>query len=108
MNQDIQRHLKSGYNCPIWKKQDNATWSTLQKSICTDCASKIPNSFIVMSDAMAIDINHNVSAEAKTNEIIDWIEWNDTIKHFESIYRKKVKCSECGKSIKGEVNFNGF
>lgn len=54
---------------------------------------------------MAIDSKDNTSSSAKYNDIIDWIEWDDEKKHFLSIFRNKIECSECGKEIKGEVKF---
>jgi len=108
MNQCIDRELKGGYNSPIWKKQCQSTFKTLQKSICTDCAKGVPNNFSIMSDAMAIDSQDQTSASANINDIIDWIEWDDEKKKFLSIFRNKVECSECGNQIKGKVVFNGY
>jgi len=108
MNQCIERELNGGYNSPIWKKQCNTTFKTLQKRICTECAKKIPDNFTIMSDAMAIDSNHNTSASANTNNIIDWIEWDNKEKHFLSIFRNKVICSECGNEACGQVIFKGY
>lgn len=108
MNEYLQRTLEGGYKSPVWKKQNSTTWRTLQNRICTECALKIPNEFIIMSDAMAIDSKNGTSSDAKLNDIIDWIEWDDEKKNFLSIFRNKVECSECGKEIKGEVKFKGY
>ncbi|MDX9697212.1 MAG: hypothetical protein RBT49_15580 [Bacteroidales bacterium] len=106
MNKDVERIIFKGYKPPIFKKQDATTWKTLQDKICFECACNIPNSYLVFQDARAIDEDFKTSSDANIEKIKDWIRvfWPD--KECSSVFSKNIRCSECGKEIKGEVWFD--
>lgn len=107
MDQAVERQLKDRYNCPVWKIQDKTTWSTLQSNICLDCAKKIPNNkYLILPDAMAVDDDFKTSDSVDRENIMDWISVFYPSREFASIFNHDIKCSECGKDIKGNVWFD--
>lgn len=88
---------EKGLKFPFFQLQDPQTWSKKYVRVCPKCAIEIleKERLMVFSDCLAKDSMGNTNT-TKFGEIVDYIDWDDSIKEYYSVVEKKEKCSQCG------------